>query len=48
MHSMIRVKDSSLCNISVVQENIFASKLELYESDLRDVTFATSTLLFTY
>lgn len=48
MHSMIRVKDSSLCNISVVQENIFALKLELYESDLRDVTFAMSTLLFTY
>lgn len=48
MHSMIRVEDSSLCNISVVQENIFASKLELYESDFSDVTFATSTLLFNY
>lgn len=41
-------KDFSFCNISVVQENIFASKLELYESDLYDVIFSTSTLLFTY
>lgn len=41
-------KDSSSRNISVVQENIFASKLELYESDLYDVMFAGSTVLFTY